>query len=110
MGLNEEADIQAKKGAAMHWQVDQSWHETDFGGLAGGESKEVRQRILAQGRAGKVQGFSHVQVAATRQPRQYLGELWKGDGHYVKSLALFITFQFPVQANLHRNNPTRAMS
>eukprot|EP00961_Rhodomonas_salina_P264114 3569443-Rhodomonas_salina.1 len=31
MGLNEEADIQAKKEAAM--QVDWSWHETDFRGL-----------------------------------------------------------------------------
>eukprot|EP00961_Rhodomonas_salina_P181569 2450808-Rhodomonas_salina.1 len=31
MGLNKEADIQAKKRAAM--QVDRSWHETDFGGL-----------------------------------------------------------------------------
>eukprot|EP00961_Rhodomonas_salina_P124333 1675818-Rhodomonas_salina.1 len=28
----------------------------------------------------------------------------------VKRLALFITFQFQVQANLHRNNPMNAMS
>eukprot|EP00961_Rhodomonas_salina_P034779 468195-Rhodomonas_salina.1 len=31
VGLNEEADILAKAGAAM--DADRNWHETDHGGL-----------------------------------------------------------------------------
>eukprot|EP00961_Rhodomonas_salina_P209025 2821033-Rhodomonas_salina.1 len=122
MGLNEEADIQAKKGAAM--QVYRSWHETDFGGLVyqdieddeayyrpGVRAKKFTRDFLLKVELGKCKdSVTSRWLLCDNQGRQYLGELWKGDGLYVKRLALFITFQFPVQANLNRNNQTRAMS
>eukprot|EP00961_Rhodomonas_salina_P145630 1960094-Rhodomonas_salina.1 len=77
-------------------QVDWSWHETDFGGLVyqdieddkayyrpGVRAKKFARDFLLKVELGRCKdSVTFRWLPCDNQGRQYLGELWKGDGRY----------------------------